>query len=336
MYVKRHLSFAVIYFYTWRLTLISALTGTVAYLAYDYLGWKWVAIPWLPVSLIGIAVAFYVGFKNNQSYGRTWEARIIWGSITNLSRSFAAAVRAYVNNDHSAGSPFEQQRVDNEVRVILYRHIAWLYAMKHAMHQRTTWEHHDKASERQRKALRQHEDSLEEMQPFLSPEEMQWVVKKKNMATQLLDRQSQHIAQLRRDGLIDDFRHVELQKTISDMYNEQGRSERIKNTPFPRQYATSSTIFIMIFTIMLPFGLLAEFKKLGDEMQWLLIPFNLVVTWVFLLMEYTGDVSENPFEGLLNDVPLRTIVRNVEIDIKDMLGEDELPEKIPMHYGSLF
>ena len=87
---------------------------------------------------------------------------------------------------------------------------------------------------------------------------------------------------------------------------------------------------------MLPFGMIGEFQKLGDGMLWLLIPFNLVVSWVFTLMEYTGDVSENPFEGLLNDVPIRSIVRNIEIDLRDMLAEENLPERIEPKYGALF
>lgn len=159
---------------------------------------------------------------------------------------------------------------------------------------------------------------------------------KKNMATQLLDRQSQQISQLRKRELIDTYQHIELQRLIASLYDEQGKSERIKNTPFPRQYATTSIVFIFIFMTLLPFGLLTEFLKLGDKYMWLLIPFNMIVSWVFMFMEYTGDVSENPFEGLLNDVPVRTIVRNIEIDLKDMLDEDNLPSKCPPFLGAIF
>src|SRR6202008_4853166 len=101
---------------------------------------------------------------------------------------------------------------------------------------------------------------------------------------------------------------------------------RIKNTPLPRQFATSSAIFIFIFTLLLPFGMLAEFQNMGGSLIWLLIPFNIIVSWIFSLMEYIGDYSENPFEGLINDVPLYSIVRNIEIDLKEMMGEKNLPE----------
>src|SRR5215217_2011832 len=65
---------------------------------YNYTHWRWMSIPWLPLSVVGTAVAFYVGFKNNQAYDRLWEGRKIWGSIINSSRSWGSMVKAYVGN----------------------------------------------------------------------------------------------------------------------------------------------------------------------------------------------------------------------------------------------
>jgi putative membrane protein len=328
MYIKRQLSPIILYFISWRIILWSLFTGLLAMLTYQYLGWRWVAIPWLPVSLIGTAVAFFVGFKNNQSYDRNWEARKVWGSIVNLSRAFAASVRAFVTH----ADPARDKQAEDEKRILIYRHIAWLYALRHGMWQRMAWEHDTAASRRQRKYFEKRFGQLDMYDQatarYLSTEEQQWLRGKQNAAAQLLERQSQHLAQLHRRAFLDDFRQVELQNLITDLYAEQGGSERIKNTPLPRQYSTSSTIFILIFTFLLPFGMLTEFGKLGETLMWLLVPFNLVVSWVFSLMEYVGDYSENPFEGLINDVPLTAIVRNIEIDLLDMLGEKDLPEKI--------
>lgn len=103
---------------------------------YKVAGWHWIAIPWLPLSLIGTAVAFYVGFKNNQSYDRVWEARKIWGSIVNSSRSWGALVDAFVKN---------KELPDDEIRQIktklIYRHIAWLYTLREQLLVPTQWEH---------------------------------------------------------------------------------------------------------------------------------------------------------------------------------------------------
>ncbi len=338
MYVRRQFDILFMYLFSWRLILWSLFTGSLAFLCYQILLWKWVAIPWLPVSLIGTAVAFYAGFKNNQSYERSWEARKIWGSITNLSRAFGSASRAFITGEY-ANTTIAQQEVTEQIQVLIYRHIAWLYALKHSMRQRTQWEHQKKVNKRYRNFFEKNFDfaTLEkEMAPFLNDEDEKWVRNKKNIPAQLLDRQSQHLAQLKKEGYIEDFRHMELQSLITELYKEQGGTERIKNTPLPRQFATTSTIFIVIFTFLLPFGMLTEFQQLGDGLLWLLIPFNLVVSWVFTLMEYMGDYSENPFEGLINDVPIYSIVRNIEIDLKDMLGETDLPEKIQPVRNILF
>src|SRR5687767_7790458 len=149
MYIKRYFDYRILYFISWRMILYSLFTGLLAIFTYRYLGWYWVAIPWLPVSLIGTAVAFYVGFKNNQSYDRVWEARKVWGSIVNLSRSFAAATRAFTKLARSRG--IQQSDIDSEVRIMILRHIAWLHALKHAMRQQAPWEHDLPASRRQRR-----------------------------------------------------------------------------------------------------------------------------------------------------------------------------------------
>jgi len=338
MYTKRYFNFGLLYFISWRMILWSLFTGILATVTYQYGQWTWVSIPWLPVSLIGTAVAFYVGFKNNQSYDRGWEARKIWGGIVNLSRSFAAAARAYVSRD-SVFENFSEAQITQEVRTLIYRHLAWVHALKHSLRQRTSWEHQHTATLRQRRFFekRINFSTFEaDAAPYLDEQELAWLKHKKNPAVQLLDRQAQHLLSLKRHGLIDDFRHMELQRMITELYGEQGGAERIKNSPLPRQYSTSSAIFIIIFTFLLPFGMLTEFEKLGDGMIWLLIPFNLIVSWVFSLMEYTGDYSENPFEGLINDVPVYSIVRNIEIDLKDMLGEENLPERLKPEYNVLF
>ena len=334
MYIKRNFNLTLIYFFTWRILLYSFLMSLLALLCYDVIGWKWVAIPWLPVSLIGTAVSFYVGFKNSQSYDRLWEARKVWGGITNMSRAFATAVRAFITDDF-ATIPISPERLEQEKKTLIYRHIAWLYALKHLMWERTAWEH-------QRNTNAWYRSYFEkkfafgtwegELTPYLDSAELQWLTGKKNPAVQLLDRQSQHLAQLRKDGLLEDYRHMELQKFITELLAEQGRSERIKNFPFPRHFATTSMIFIWLFVFLLPFGLVSEFARMGDDFIWLLIPSNMIVSWVFASMELNGDYSENPFEGLVNDVPIFTIIRNIEIDLKDMLGETDLPEKVqPVH-----
>jgi putative membrane protein len=112
---------------------------------------------------------------------------------------------------------------------------------------------------------------------------------------------------------------------LVELYRQQGICERIKNFPYPRQFATLNLFFVKLFVVLAPFGMLQEFEKLGPHMIWLNIPFSALVSWVFLSMEKIGEVTENPFQGGPNDVPVTALSRNIEIDLREMLDESDLP-----------
>ena len=128
---------------------------------------------------------------------------------------------------------------------------------------------------------------------------------------------------------------MELQKLLNDFYVFQGQCERIKKFPLPRQYANASLVFVWIFIFLLPLGMISEFAKLGPYGVWLSIPFTVLIGWVFVTMELVGDYSENPFEGLGNDIPMLSICRAIEIDLGEMLGERDLPPPIEPIKGVL-
>ncbi len=121
---------------------------------------------------------------------------------------------------------------------------------------------------------------------------------------------------------------MNIQCLLYQLSNHQGMCERIKNYPFPRQYASMSSYFVLIFIILLPFGLIPEFSELGTNTVWYAVPFSILIGWVFLMMELVGDYSENPFEGMANDIPMLSICRTIEIDLREILGEEDIPPKI--------
>jgi putative membrane protein len=142
-----------------------------------------------------------------------------------------------------------------------------------------------------------------------------------------MSEQSKDLEKLRQLNVIEDFRHIDLQKLLQNFLNHQGGCERIKNFPFPRQYAYFSGVFVWIFVIMLPFSLLRSFSEIGEHYVWMVVPMSVLTSWFLLTMELVGDYSENPFESLINDVPVSTMCRNIEIDLKEILGEEKLPER---------
>jgi putative membrane protein len=115
---------------------------------------------------------------------------------------------------------------------------------------------------------------------------------------------------------------------LGELYNLQGVCERIKTTPLFRQYSLFSRVFVELFIFMLPFALVNEMSKCGDYGFWLTIPFAVLISRVWMTMEQIGEASENPFDNGLNDIPILTICRNIEIDILEMLDETNLPEKL--------
>ncbi len=304
----------------------------------------WLHIPWLPVSIIGTAVAFYVGFKNNQAYDRLWEARKIWGSIVNSSRAWGAAVKGFVGNQFTDEN-YSEEEIYHFRKKMIHRHIAWLYTLRNQLLIPTSWEHINqgkhvaRATKKRREALGVglFKDGIteQELREFLPPDEYDRLINYKNTATQIIDQQAQDLSCLRERKLIDDFRHMELQKILYDFYVHQGKAERIKKFPLPRQYGSMSFVFVGIFIFLLPLALVTEFHKLGDYGAWLSIPFSVLVAWVYLMMELVGDYSENPFEGLGNDIPMLSLCRVIEIDLRQMLDEENIPGPIEAVNGVL-
>ncbi|WP_304232052.1 bestrophin family protein [Jiulongibacter sediminis] len=302
------------------------------------------SIPWLPISVIGTAVAFYVGFKNNQAYDRMWEARKIWGGIVNDSRSWGMLVNSFVSNLFIE-KPLSENELHSIKQRLIYRHIGWLYTHRNQLLAPTSWEHISQGGHLARTAefyqrkfgVGLVDDQIEGADPvkFLSEEEFEEIKLLKNKATQLINSQGDDLAELRKNGLIDDFRHMEMAKVLQNFYTLQGKNERIKKFPLPRQYANMSRYFVGIFIALLPFSMIPELMKVGDWGLWLSIPITALIGWVYVMMEIVGDYSENPFQGMANDIPMLSLCRTIEIDLREMLGETDLPASIESKNGVL-
>ena len=312
MYVRKNLRWSVVWRLTRRSLLVFLIYNTLVCFLYGPLNVHVLDIPWQPVAMLGTAVAFYIGFKSNGSYDRFWEGRQLWGSIVNTSRTWA--IRAF---DFVQATPEEVIPDPGEItelhRRLLYRQIAWCNALRLHLRRQTAalWD--------------------TEVAPFLPLAEAATAKVLSNPPTHLLRQQSIELRELFQRGLLTEFRQVALMNTIQDLLNAQGGCERIKNTPFPRQYAYFSFLFVWIFAAVLPLGLVEEFDSrlaLGQYHVWLMVPFATLVSWVFNVIEVVGHTSENPFENDIYDVPMTAICRSIEIDLRELLQETEMPAKI--------
>ncbi|MET4074698.1 bestrophin family ion channel [Hymenobacter sp. UYCo722] len=320
MYVRKNLRWEVVWQLTRRSLLVFLIYNTLICLLYGPLNVHVLDIPWQPVALLGTAVAFYIGFKSNGSYDRFWEGRQLWGSIVNTSRVWAIRSFDFVQMPADAASLGPVELAETHRR-LLYRQVAWCNALRLHLRRQTAelWD--------------------AEVAPFLPADEAGTAKLLSNPPTHLLRRQSVELRELEQRGLLTEFRQVAMMQTIQDLLNAQGGCERIKNTPFPRQFAYFSFVFVWVFAAILPLGLVEEFDSraaLGQYHVWLMVPFSVLVSWVFNVIEVVGHTSENPFENDIYDVPMTSICRSIEIDIRELLQETELPPKLEAVHDVLY
>jgi len=304
--------------------LILSIVPTVLFYFFDC---GWLAIPWVPVALLGTATAFISGFKNTQTYNRMWEARQVYGAVINNSRSFGIMIRDFIRTSETG----QAQLLHRE---IIYRHFAWLTALRFQLRETKSWEN-VKTRSYNREYLKYYkvpewESRLEdELRPFLSEEELGYILSTKNRATQIIALQSAHLKKLNEESKLSDFNYVALENQLKELFDQQGKCERIKNFPYPRQFSSINLYFTNALCLLLPLGFIGEFSKMtekfGENIIWLVIPFSVLLGWVFLVLEQIGESTENPFEGNANDIPITQISRNIEIDLREMLGETDLP-----------
>lgn len=197
---------------------------------YYYLDATWIAIPWVPIALVGTAAAFITGFRNTQTYSRSWEARQIWGGIVNSSRTWGVMVTGFVRD------PTGETALHRE---LIHRHIAWLTALRFQLRESKPWENVKTKAiyieyRRYYKIPEWESDMATELAPLITDSELKHVLSKSNKATQLIKLQSARLRELNEGGRLSDFNYVEMERVLKDLYDLQGRSERIKNFPYPR------------------------------------------------------------------------------------------------------
>ncbi|SHH09391.1 bestrophin family protein [Flagellimonas flava] len=356
MYTRRIFPIKGVIHWTRRHIFLFILLSTIPVFLFEVLRWKWLHVPWLPLGVLGTAVAFIVSFKNNASYDRLWEARKIWGGIVNASRSWTIMVKDFVTPEHSK-KPISADELKAIKRELVHRHVAWLTALRYQLRKDKPWETHlkNQKSNREFRAaqLTVLEDTVpigEVIAPYISKDEIDEIFAKGNQASQLLGIQSRRLGELMHQGLIEDFRHMEMMSMLTEFYALQGKSERIKNFPYPRQFATLNYVFVWIFVLLIPFGIMEEFEAIGDKIVlylevnpayfqftqnlqlfigkhfvWFSIPFSALISWVFHTMEAIGENTENPFEGGPNDVPITDMSRGIEIDIRQLIDDTDIP-----------
>lgn len=312
--------------WTRRRIYVVLVMAVIPVVVYEVFGQRWIAAPWSVAVLLGTAASFIVGFKNAQTYSRTVEAQQVWTAIAGTSRYWGLISRDFPTTQTSS-------------KDLIYRHLAWLTALRYQLRGGSrVWETaNSKTNAEYRKkffSVPEKETALEaELQKYLSEAELQRLASTKNKASQLMSTQSDAIRELYSKQQLAVLHHTEMQKTIKDLLDQQSKVERIKNFPYPRQYATINAYFVWCFAALLPFCMVREFDRLNEgvsgifvgNMVWFTVPFSMLISWMYLSLDQVGESTENPFEGGANDVPIAQICRLVEIELRETLRETDLP-----------
>lgn len=258
-------------------------------------------LPFPLVATLATALAIFLAFRNNSAYDRWWEARRIWGGIVNISRTIGRQVTSLTS---LSSCPAEE--IAAFQREFVYRHLAWVNALR--LQLRTS-------------------DQWDEVRSLIGDQEFEWLTRRQNRATQLVQKQGLRLAQARQAGLLIEARYHEiLDESLTALYELQGQAERIKNTPLPRQYDYFPRVFMFLFVTLLPAGMITELQKVDSA--WLVIPLATVVSFMFYVLMRVGEFNEDPFEGRFSDTPMTALCRTIEIDLREQLGETDLPPKL--------
>ena len=274
----------------------------VGYVFYDV---KWIAIPELPVGLIGTGLTIFLGFRIKAAYDRWWEARILWGAMVNWARSMARRCEIYTS---SAIEREEEDRIRAYQRQFTYWLIAYVYAL--------------------RSHLRRHE-SLAELEQWIGEEGTARLRNQKNVPVAILRELGRMANEAFRQGWIDSYRLTSIEDGLAEITNVQGGCERIKNTPIPRQFDYFPRLFTNAYCMLLPIGLVSSLGLLTPVASSL-------VAFMFLSLESFGSHIETPFENTINDIPMTALARTIEIDLKQGLGENRIPAPMQPVGGFLF
>ena len=258
-------------------------------------------IPITLISVPGTVIALLLGFRTNSAYDRWWEARIIWGSIVNDSRTWVRQLMTFISFDNRKSNEFQL------IREMGLRHVAWNYSLTRHLRR---------------------QNPMQGLKGLISDEEMEKLKGKMNVPNALLYTQAEKLKNTHKNKLIDAYQFVQLDSTLSRLTDSMGKCERIKNTVFPSSYSLLVDVLIYLWILFLPFGLV-------DVIGYIMIPTAISLAFSFLVIDRIAVYMQDPFENMPSDTPMFSLSRAIEINIKQELKLENIPESMQPENGVL-
>lgn len=245
-------------------------------------------------TLFGIALAIFLGFRNNVSYDRFWEGRKLWGALLNDSRSLARQSITLLNSKEN------KDESQNFINLL----IAFVYALKHQL--RDT----DASEDLNRLLSSDFRDKLKSVhfKPIIILKELGlWVKKAKE------------------EGKIDGMAQLAFEENLNKLSDIVGGCERIASTPIPYTYSVLLHRTVYIYCFMLPFGFV-------ETLGWI-TPFVIVfIAYTFVALEAIADELEEPFGVQPNDLALDAMSLMIENTLLELNNQETIAKKTSNEY----
>lgn len=311
MILKRNFNPLRVLHYVRAELLFAIAISSMVFLVY-HLNISTLMLPFSVSAILGSALAIFIAFRNNSAYSRWWEARSLWSGILNSSRVLARLLITFTDS-HAHQPNYDKARSESFKKEMVYMMIAWVHSLRLHLRQQNDWH---------------------SLRPLLTDDAYEAVLKAHNKPNFLHLLAGRKIYDGMANGTLGGFDSFQMEGQLLALANFQAGSERIKNTPLLRQYDYFTRLFLYTFMLLLPFSLIKDFAAMGTV--WMAIPVSVIISFVFAIIGKVGEVNENPFENKITDVPLTSICNTIERDLREMLGEEKLPEKVKPENGFLY
>ncbi|CCG87262.1 bestrophin family protein [Erwinia piriflorinigrans] len=264
------------------LNLMMSIFAVICFQWYETLG---IRLTTAPFSLLGVAIAIFLGFRNSASYARFVEARTLWGSLLIAQRSLLRQAKGALRND-----PLEVSRFCTLL-------MAFSWSLKHQL--RAT-------------------DDSEDIQRLVPEPYRAQVLASPFRANRLLLCLGCWLADRREEGAISDLLYNAMDSNLNEMAHILGGCERISSTPIPFAYSLILHRTVYLFCTLLPFALVADLHAMTPLV-------SVFISYTFLSLESLAEELEEPFGIAANDLPLNALCTATERLLKEMDDRLPLP-----------
>jgi ion channel-forming bestrophin family protein len=239
-----------------------------------------------PLTLLGLTLAIFLGFRNNVAYQRWWEGRTLWGDLLIAMRNLTRQAESFMPTLDAARR-----------RELVHGQIGFAHALRH--HLRGTSPEQD-------------------LSRWLPADVCRQVLASPNRPNALLGMLGRRVTQAARDAGVDSILLAEMDRELNQFSHTLGGCERIKGTPIPFAYILLLHRTVHVYCFLLPFCLIGP-------LGWLTPLAVGILAYTFFGLDAIGEQIEDPFDRLPNDLPLDAMSRTIERDLLGMLGESDLP-----------